>query len=47
MNIARVEKQEKPKFEKLLNLCSKNEFDIILVIGIHHITKNTIDFLKL
>lgn len=40
-------KKEKPEFEKLLNLCSKNEFDIILVMGIHHITRNTIDFLKL
>lgn len=41
------EKKEKPEFDKLLNLCSKNEFDIILVMGIHHITRNTIDFLKL
>lgn len=40
-------KKGKPEFEKLLNLCSKNEFDIILVMGIHHITRNTIDFLKL
>lgn len=40
-------KKEKPEFEKLLNLCSKNEFDIILVMSIHHITRNTIDFLKL
>lgn len=40
-------KNEKPEFEKLLNLCSKNEFDIILVMGIYHITRKTIDFLKL
>lgn len=40
-------KNEKPEFEKLLNLCSKNEFDIILVMGICHITRNIIDFLKL
>ncbi len=41
------EKMEKPEFERLLNLCSQKEFDIILVLGIYHITRDTIEFLKL
>ena len=42
-----AKKKGKPEFDRMINMCCDREFDIILVIGIYHITRDTIEFLKL
>ena len=39
--------KEKPEFERMINMCCNKEFDIILVLGIYQIAKDTIEFLNL
>ena len=40
-------KKEKPELNRLLNKCKNKEFDLILVPGIYHITRDTIEYLKI
>ncbi|MFR1524180.1 MAG: recombinase family protein [Bacilli bacterium] len=39
--------KEKPEFERMINMCCNNKFDIILVLGIYQIAKDTTEFLNL
>lgn len=42
-----IKRTDKTELNKLLNKCNNKEFDIVLVKGIYHITKETIKFIEI
>lgn len=42
-----VKRTDKTELNKLLNKCNNKEFDIVLVKGIYHITRETLKFIEI